>query len=129
MIPVTANDKLEQALCPIRSVLNQVTGKWQILIVFALEDGALRFGELKRLIGDITQRVLTENLRGLEKDGYLTRTVFEGPPLAVSYELTKQGDDFVGHLKPVIYWANDILPAVKESRVMYENKQQQIAKK
>lgn len=122
MIPVTANDKIEQALCPIRSVLNQVTGKWQILIVFALEDGAQRFGQLKRLIGDITQRVLTENLRGLERDGYLTRTVFDGPPVAVSYELTAQGQEFVKHLTPVIYWANDILPSVKENRVKYEEK-------
>lgn len=91
MLQVTAHTKEQAEHCPIRQVLSKVTGKWQILIVLALEDGALRFGELKRAIGDITQRVLTENLRSLERDGYLTRTVDSGPPVAVHYELTTRG--------------------------------------
>ena len=58
MLNVTALTKKEIESCPVRQVLSKVTGKWQVLIVLALEDGTLRFGELKRTVGDITQRVL-----------------------------------------------------------------------
>ena len=92
MLPIGVETKAEASNCPIRSVLSNVTGKWRMIIVLALEDGPMRFGEIKRCIGDVTQRVLTENLRGLQRDGYLTRTVDPGPPVAVSYELTPLGD-------------------------------------
>ncbi|MEL6234902.1 MAG: helix-turn-helix domain-containing protein, partial [Pseudomonadota bacterium] len=81
MTPVT--NEAEALLCPIRTVLSKVTGKWQIVILLTLDDTPLRFGELKRQIGDITHRVLTENLRALQRDGYITRTVHDGPPVAV----------------------------------------------
>ena len=123
MLPITASTKVEATLCPIRNVLDKVTGKWQILILFALEDEALRFGQVKRAIGDVTQRVLTENLRSLERDGYITRTVIEGPPVAVFYELTQQGQELMKKLKPIIFWANDIMSQVKKSRAKYDKKQ------
>ena len=95
-------------------------GKWRMIIVLALEDGELRFAEVKRAVGDVTQRVLTENLRGLERDGYLTRTVRPGPPLAVSYKLTDRGQVLVQHFKPLVYWARDNIKDVKNSRVEFE---------
>ena len=107
-------------LCPIRQILGKVTGKWQVLILLALEDEALRFGQVKRAIGDVTQRVLTENLRKLERDGYLTRTVDGGPPVAVSYALTPMGHSFIETLKPLVFWARDNFPNVKESRGRYD---------
>lgn len=121
MLPVTVLNSEEGQQCPIRNVLANVTGKWKFLIVLALEDGALRFGELKRVIGDVTQRVLTENLRALERDGYLTRTVNPGPPLAVSYELTELGQELMGILKPMVFWAADSFPKVKEARARYDS--------
>lgn len=123
MLPVGAHTEAEVLLCPIRSVLSKVTGKWQIIIVLALEDGALRFGELKRTIGDVTQRVLTENLRSLQRDGYLTRTVHPGPPVAVSYELTPVGEQLVDLLKPIVLWANDHMEDIKASREAYARAQ------
>ncbi|MEM6914637.1 MAG: helix-turn-helix domain-containing protein, partial [Pseudomonadota bacterium] len=66
MLPVGVTNKAEASKCPIRSVLSNVTGKWRMIIVLALEDEPKRFGDLKRCIGDITQSVLTENLRGLQ---------------------------------------------------------------
>ncbi|WP_163851710.1 winged helix-turn-helix transcriptional regulator [Pseudooceanicola aestuarii] len=105
MLNLTALSAEDAAHCPIRQVLSKVTGKWQMLILFALEDGALRFGALKRTIGDITQRVLTDNLRGLERDGYLTRTVEAGPPLAVFYTLTDIGRELMNLLKHLADWA------------------------
>lgn len=121
MMPITCNDKEESDACPIRSVLSNVMGKWRLIIMLALEDGALRFAEVKRAIGDVTQRVLTENLRGLERDGYLTRTVLPGPPLAVSYELTDRGRELVDHFKPLVYWARDNMDDIKNTRASFES--------
>ena len=120
MLPVTALTKEDGKLCPVRNVLAKVTGKWQVLIVLALEDGPLRFGELKRTLGDITQRVLTENLRSLERDGYLTRTVDPGPPIAVSYELTDLGTGLLQVMKPMVYFASESFPQVMASRAAYD---------
>ena len=89
-------------------------------MVLALEDGPLRFGALKRTIGDITQGVLTDNLRSLQKDGYITRTVDPGPPIAVSYALTSVGEELVALLKPLVLWANDNMEGVKGARREYE---------
>ena len=120
MLQVTVQTEDDGKLCPIRNVLAKVTGKWQVLIVLSLEDGALRFGELKRTIGDITQRVLTENLRSLERDGYLTRTVDAGPPVAVSYELTELGVRLLKVMKPMVGFAADAFPQVVAARSAYD---------
>jgi DNA-binding HxlR family transcriptional regulator len=106
MLPIGVANKAEASTCCIRSVLSNVTGKWRMIIILALEDEPKRFGELKRCIGDITQSVLTENLRGLQRDGYLTRTVEPGPPVAVSYELTPLGRSFLEVLKPLVFWSH-----------------------
>lgn len=120
MLPVTALTKDAADNCPVRQVLSQVTGKWQMLIVMCLEDGALRFGALKRTVGDITQRVLTENLRKLERDGYLTRTVDPGPPVAVSYALTDLGFELLDHLKALTIWAARSHATVQASRARFD---------
>ncbi|MEL7346955.1 MAG: helix-turn-helix domain-containing protein [Pseudomonadota bacterium] len=106
--------------CPVRTILSKVTGKWQIVILLTLEDGPHRFGELKRAIGDITQRVLTENLRSLQRDGYLSRTVDEGPPVAVSYALTAQGRSLVASMWPLVNWAKQNMETIKATRLDYE---------
>ncbi|SMP23635.1 winged helix-turn-helix transcriptional regulator [Shimia sagamensis] len=116
MVKVTALTKEEAENCPVRSVLTRVTGKWQLLIVLNLGNGAQRFGELKRSIGDVTQRVLTENLRTLERDGHLTRTVHPGPPLAVSYALTDRGFALLTVLKPLVDWAAENFDDIAQSR-------------
>ena len=120
MLPIGVHTEAEALLCPIRTVLSKVTGKWQIIVVLALEDGPLRFGALKRTIGDVTQGVLTENLRSLQRDGYITRSVDPGPPIAVSYALTPVGESLVGLLKPLVLWANENMNSIKGSRHDYE---------
>ncbi len=123
MLPIGVENKAEASNCPIRSVLSNVTGKWRMIIVLALEDGPMRFGQVKRCIGDVTQRVLTENLRGLQRDGYLTRTVDPGPPVAVSYELTPLGRGLLSTLKPLVYWSNDQMDEVKAARLAYDREE------
>jgi DNA-binding HxlR family transcriptional regulator len=120
MLHVTALTAEDAENCPVRQVLSKVTGKWQVLLLLALEDGSLRFGELKRLVGDITQRVLTENLRSLERDGYLTRTVDSGPPVAVHYELTALGQGLLGPLKALVGWAAASHADIRRSRETFD---------
>ncbi len=123
MLPIGVASKAEASTCSIRSVLSNVTGKWRMIIILALEDEPKRFGEIKRCIGDVTQRVLTENLRGLQRDGYLTRSVDPGPPVAVSYELTPLGRSLVEMLKPLVYWSHAQMDAVKAARLDYDRSQ------
>lgn len=123
MLPIGVAGEAEASNCSIRSVLSNVTGKWRMIIVLALEDEPKRFGQIKRCIGDITQRVLTENLRGLQRDGYLTRTVDPGPPVAVSYELTPLGRSLLEMLKPLVYWSHERMGQVKTARLEYDRTQ------
>ena len=116
MLQITVTSQDESGLCPIRNVLAPVMGKWTSLILLALEDGPLRFSGVKRAIGDITQRVLTENLRALERDTYVTRTVVPGPPVEVHYALTPMGASLVERLKPLVAWAADHYDTVIAAR-------------
>ena len=120
MLPIGVSNKAEASNCSIRSVLSNVTGKWRMIIILALEDEPKRFGQLKRCIGDVTQSVLTENLRGLQRDGYLTRTVEPGPPVAVSYELTPLGRELLEMLKPLVYWSHESMDQVKQFRMTFD---------
>lgn len=120
MLPIGVANKAEASNCCIRSVLSNVTGKWRMIIILALEDEPRRFGDLKRCIGDITQSVLTENLRGLQRDGYLTRTVDPGPPIAVSYELTPLGRGLLDVLKPLVFWSHEQMDDVKQFRMEFD---------
>lgn len=120
MLPITVTTDEQSGLCPVRNVLVYVSGKWQSLILLSLEDGPLRFNAIKRMVGDITQRVLTENLRSLERDGHIIRTVHPGPPLAVSYHLTPLGEQLIEVWKPVVFWAVDSFDEVMDARREYD---------
>ena len=121
MLKITVVTSEDSGLCPVRNVLANVTGKWSSLILLSLEIGPLRFSEIKRTIGDITQRVLTENLRSLERDGYITRTVRPGPPVEVSYALTSMGANLVGLLAPLVLWAEQSFDAVMTQRKQFDS--------
>lgn len=120
MLSITVTSEEAGGLCPVRSILSTVTGKWSSLILLALEDGPLRFSALKRVIGDITQRVLTENLRALERDGYVTREVIHGPPVEVHYALTKTGAALVERFIPLVTWASEHYETVQAARQKYD---------
>ncbi len=106
--------------CPVRNVLARALGKWHMLILYELAQGPLRFNALRRAIGDVTQRVLTENLRNLERDGYLTRDVDPGPPVAVTYTLTPLGQELADLQKGLMGWASNRWPDVEENRATYD---------
>ena len=89
----------------VAPILSRVGDKWSILVVTILGDGPMRFNELRRRIGGVSQRMLTLTLRGLERDGYLTRTVFPSIPPRVEYELTPLGHSLLVPVRALGVWA------------------------
>jgi DNA-binding HxlR family transcriptional regulator len=123
MLRVTASNYEDAQSCPFRSVLNKVGDKWSFLIFAVLEDGPRRFNEIKRLIGDISQRVLTKNLRDLEREGYLSRRVYPTNPPKVEYALTELGRSLLGPVTQFMNWAIDAFPTIERSRRDYDSVQ------
>lgn len=92
--------------CPVETTLLLLNNRWKVLILRDLMDGKKRFGELKRTVGNISQKVLTENLRDMEKFGLLTRTVFAEVPPRVEYELTETGYSLSTVLDSLSEWGS-----------------------
>lgn len=90
---------------PVGEILSQIGGKWTVLIITRLKHGPMRFSELKRLTGGISQKVLTATLRELEMNGFVTRTVTPTIPPRVDYELTDLGRELLVPLGAVSDWA------------------------
>lgn len=107
--------------CPIRNVVAHIGDKWSVLIVFALVDGADRFNSLKKRIEGISQRMLTQTLRDLERDGYVLRTVYPEVPVKVEYELTELGHGLASAAWGLVSWANEHLDDVKQARQDYDS--------
>lgn len=107
------------ARCPVRDVLDCIGDRWSLLALVALADGTLRFTQLKRAIGDISQRMLAQTLRGLERDGYVTRKVHPAVPPRVEYTLTTLGRSLLKKLEPLIDWASANHDRVREAREAY----------
>lgn len=101
-------------------VLARIGDKWTVLVVVLLADGPLRFNELKRRIGGISQRMLTFTVRGLERDGLVTRTVFATVPPRVDYELTPLGRSLLEPIRHLAEWAVDNTPKIEHARRRYE---------
>src|SRR6478672_5458279 len=89
----------------VSEILSRVGDKWSVLVVKLLGDGAMRFNELRHRIGGISQKMLTTTLRGLERDGFVTRTVTPTIPPRVDYELTELGRDLLVPVKALATWA------------------------
>src|ERR1700737_4120921 len=106
----------------IGSILARVGDKWTVLIVVLLADGPKRFNEIKRMVGGISQRMLTFTLRGLERDGLVTRTVFPTPPPRVNYELTKRGSTLWDAVEPLSTRARAHLSEILRSREQFDEK-------
>jgi DNA-binding HxlR family transcriptional regulator len=106
----------------ISSILARVGDKWTVLIVVLLGDGPKRFNEIRRMVGGISQRMLTFTLRGLERDGLVTRTVFPTTPQRVDYELTKLGSTLWEAVEPLGSWARAHVGEILKSRGQFDEK-------
>ncbi|RST84335.1 transcriptional regulator [Aquibium carbonis] len=108
------------ANCPIRSVVQSIFGKWTSLLLSALAEKPYRFGELRRLVPDISQRMLTETLRDLQRDGYVHREVFPTKPPSVEYSLTDLGRSMFDSLQHLLHWAENHHATVVEARARFD---------
>jgi DNA-binding HxlR family transcriptional regulator len=106
----------------LSSILARVGDKWTVLIVVLLGDGPKRFNEIRRMVGGISQRMLTFTLRGLERDGLVTRTVFPTTPQRVDYELTKLGSTLWEAVEPLSSWARAHVSQILASRQRFDRK-------
>lgn len=106
--------------CPVRDVLDNIGGKWNSLMILTLAEGPMRFSQLRRFIPDISQRMLTQTLRDLQRDGYLTRTVYPTQPPSVEYELTALGRSFLSLLRGLVHWSQANHQAIRAARSAYD---------
>ncbi|WP_037914196.1 winged helix-turn-helix transcriptional regulator [Actinacidiphila yeochonensis] len=108
------------AACPSRHLLERLGDKWATLLVVALADGPMRYGELARTVAGISQKMLTQTLRSLERDGLVTRTVIAEVPVRVDYELTAIGRDLLVVLAAVKEWSERHIEQVLDARAAYD---------
>ena len=108
----------------VSSVLARVGDKWTVLIVALLGDGPKRFNEIKRMVGGISQRMLTLTLRGLERDGLVTRTVFPTVPPRVDYELTPLGRSLWEPVEALGAWARGNMGEIEAARRRFDARAQ-----
>src|SRR5947208_3448782 len=101
------------AACPTRQVLDRVADKWTMLVVVALEPGTLRFSELRRRVDGISQKMLTQTLRGLEQDGFVDRDVIPTVPVTVRYTLTPLGHSLADAVAGIRAWAYANMDAIE----------------
>ena len=104
----------------VGAVLSRVGDKWSVLVVSLLADGPMRFNALKRRIGGISQRMLTLTLRGLERDGLVTRTLYPQVPPRVEYALTDLGRDLLGPVSALAGWALENQHRMEDARAAFD---------
>ncbi|GAB3439936.1 winged helix-turn-helix transcriptional regulator [Insolitispirillum peregrinum] len=104
----------------VREILDLVGDKWTLYIIATLKDGPVRFNELRRRIDGISQRMLTINLRGLERDGLVKRTLFPTIPPRVDYELTEVGRTLLAPVMALVTWANSNQENIRGARVKFD---------
>lgn len=103
--------------CPCRDVLDLIGSKWSVLVIGRLEEGPHRFGELRRAVPGVTQKMLTQTLRRLEEDGMVHRKVLaEMRPPRVEYSLTELGQTITEPLRAIRDWTEQHLPEVRLAR-------------
>lgn len=109
------------AECPTRDLLARLSDKWVTLILVALAHGALRHRQLHRRIDGVSQKMLTQTLRKMTRDGLITRTVTPSVPLRTDYALTELGASLLPLVAAIKAWAEDNIASVQAARVRYDN--------
>jgi len=106
--------------CSYRRVLEIISNKWSALVIYALEDGSLRYGEVRRRIEGVSQKMLTQTLRQLERDGLVRREVTPSVPPVVDYSLTPLGETLINTLRHLKLWTAEYYPLVEKARAEYD---------
>lgn len=108
--------------CPTRQVLDRIADKYTVLIMVYLQEKPRRFNELQRMVSGISQKMLTQTLRSLERDGLVTRTIYAEVPPRVEYALTALGESLIDPLDALRYWAESRIDAVIAAQAEYDKK-------
>lgn len=105
----------------VSEILQRVGDKWTVLVVRRLGDGSMRFNELRHAIGGISQKMLTTTLRSLERDGFVTRTIYPTIPPRVDYELTDLGSELLIPVKGLAEWAQNNMQRINVARQRFDS--------
>ena len=108
--------------CPTRHALDRIADKYTVLVIVFLQDRPRRFNELQRIITGISQKMLTQTLRSLERDGLITRTIYPEVPPHVEYALTSLGETLIEPLAALRCWAESNIEAVIAAQSAYDEK-------
>jgi DNA-binding HxlR family transcriptional regulator len=108
------------ARCPSRKVFEMLADKWTLLVLAAISRGVNRHNQLLREIGGISQKMLSQTLRTLQRDGIITRTVYPAVPPIVEYTITPLGDTLISTIRALGIWAETYFPEVERSRAIYD---------
>jgi DNA-binding HxlR family transcriptional regulator len=108
--------------CPARLVLDRLADKWALLVLGSLSEGDLRFNQLARGIEGISQKVLSQTLKKLERDGLVARTVFATAPVTVEYSLTKLGHTLSETIEHLSHWAETNMATIVKAQKLYDTK-------
>jgi DNA-binding HxlR family transcriptional regulator len=113
--------------CPTRHILDRIGDKWAVLILLTLADGPVRFNDLRRRIGAISQKMLSQTLKSLERDGLVTRAAYPTVPVTVEYTLTPLAGGLIGLLKDITRWAEGHVGQIMASRRAHDAEQNALA--
>lgn len=116
----TARGDVSAPDCPTRLLLDRIADKWTTLLLTTLDDGPMRFNALKRHIGGVSQKMLSQSLKQMERDGLVLRHVEATVPVSVTYEITTLGRTLVEALRPMIDWAETRMDQVEAARRAYD---------
>lgn len=106
---------LMAAACPSREVLKHITSRWGVLVLIALEGRTLRFSQIRRMIGGVSERMLAQTLQWLERDGMVDRVAFDVVPPHVEYSLTPLGQEAAEKVRSLADWIETSLPRITEN--------------
>lgn len=119
MIPASERGDTLNPQCPARLVLDRIGDKWAMLIINILAGGPLRFNALRKQIGGISQKMLSQTLKSLERDGLITRTAIATVPVTVEYAVTPLGKGLAGIVGQLTNWAEDNLRPILNARARF----------
>ncbi|MGW6026818.1 winged helix-turn-helix transcriptional regulator [Streptomyces sp. NPDC055099] len=110
----------DEGMCPQRLVLEHVTSRWGVLVLIALDERSYRFSELRRALGRVSEKMLTQTLQTLERDGLVHRDAKPVIPPRVDYSLTELGREVGTQVRALAEWTERRLPDVQEAREAYD---------
>ncbi|WP_051341066.1 winged helix-turn-helix transcriptional regulator [Azospirillum halopraeferens] len=115
------------ALCPTRQALDRIADKWTVLILGLLCDGPMRFNAIRRRVEGISQKVLSQTLKSLERDGLVVRTAYPTVPVTVEYAITPIGASLADTVTPLRRWAEENIESILRARRAYDQAEVQMA--